>query len=888
MTPSQKLAFSYIFDKERQENLGVNSQTAEESGYSKSRGGPTYTLKESAIFKPTVLLESTLSWFDNSFAQTPTTNPDTNGNGILFVENRPELGGNRNGILEAVERDSGEDWDRDGFYDVYEDVNHDDQPSPGEDLDQDGDVSSFCEGYHHEDQNCNGTLDREEDTNLDGVLQPDEDAGIPCYDWGYCPGGKLPGTANNGKFDSEDKNGNGVLDVLQDSGYTVAPFWNDTNGNGYPDRGEYHAPLPPDRDLVRDSSGRTSGPGRIDQQDHRKRLSWIEDLSLFAADLAGTHDLRLGFAYEHEGYDNEVFWAPVFNLPSGGFFTNEPLPNLQRQVHETITVNMAIPAIAQNSATGDNLGIYFQDSWKPVPNLTLGLGLRYDYESIDSFGYTSFDPAAERHAFDSLMSVAAVDGDPFDGITATGFCRDPIHSCLGSEDPGLQVMKSQLLGLAFDQFTRHNLDVDVKSYFLQGITDGTSLSGVPGNGLKVRSPEDIQITNSNLAPRLSLSWDPWADGKTMVFSSWGRYYDKIFLNAVTLEQGPDTVSRTYLPDSNGYDFDGFPDHNLFIALAQSPLSAVQVDRSLATPYSDEWTAGFRRELAPEVLVSLRYVHRDYHNQLQDIDINHRTAIDPTTGALADRLGDPTCLQGQACQNVPNGAPDLYVNNIFLNRVLRLGNFNEQTYRGWEVEFVRRLKRKWQLEASYTYSVAQGDAESYLSEIGNDPALVEYEPGYLSYDQRHVVKLNAVAFLPGDWRLGGTITWASGLPYSARVYYRDLDDVGYYQNRIRYGQLGPRGYGITSEQRNNHRNNAAYLLNARVVKSFVIGKSSASAFLEVYNLLNSDTLTVSSIDQIPATFIYSGTGPPVQVPPTSEVVGERDFGRRFQIGFQVDF
>ena len=30
---------------------------------------------------------------------------------------------NRNGLIEATERDPGEDWDRDGLFDVYEDSN---------------------------------------------------------------------------------------------------------------------------------------------------------------------------------------------------------------------------------------------------------------------------------------------------------------------------------------------------------------------------------------------------------------------------------------------------------------------------------------------------------------------------------------------------------------------------------------------------------------------------------------------------------------------------------------------------------------------------------------------------------------------------------------------
>jgi len=35
---------------------------------------------------------------------------------------------------------------------------------------------------------------------------------------------------------------------------------------------------------------------------------------------------------------------------------------------------------------------------------------------------------------------------------------------------------------------------------------------------------------------------------------------------------------------------------------------------------------------------------------------------------------------------------LYIENLFFNRVFRLGNYNAQTYRGWELELVRRLSR----------------------------------------------------------------------------------------------------------------------------------------------------------------------------------------------------
>ena len=789
------------------------------------------------------------------------------------MDERRELGGNGEGRLDLSERDMGEDWDGDGFYDVFEDLNYNHTSDLGEDLDHDGRVAKFptpCDGYDHEDLNCNGSVDYEEDANLNGHLDPDEDLGIWCLrEWGYCPEGFVPGTKKNGKFDTEDANGNGVLDVVGNSGYTTTPFWNDANGNNWPDPGEYRAPLQRDQDLFRDSHGRTYGPYPYEFEDHRQRFSWIEDLSIYVGDAMGTHDLKLGSAYEREAYDSDTLRRPSFSPP--GF-----------------SGIVGVPAFVNNTVTGDNLGLYLQDTWKPLPNLTVGLGLRYDFEYLQSFGYSHFDPVTERRNYNTAMSAAGVDLNPTDNVSVEGLCRDPIHSCLGSLDLRLQTLMSQMRSVAFSRLTRHNLEVEVLSGLLGATTGGSNtLSGLLGYPVSTRRPEDFDISNSNLAPRLSLSWDPWADGKTMVFGSWGKYYDKLFMNTVTLEQGPDMVNRTYQFDSNGVDDLGVPNNQIGRPISQSSLSAFMVDRSLSTPYSVEWTAGFRRELAPEVLVSLRYINRDYHDQLQDIDINHHTEIDPLTGKLADRLGDLAPGPVGSFMSLPNGAPDLYIENFFFNRVFMLGNFNEQTYRGWEIELVRRLKRKWQMEASYAYSIAQGDAETFLSELGNDPSLAEYEPGYLDFDQRHVVKFNAVAFLPGDWRLGGTITWASGLPYSGIVHRNDSDDVGYTQNRIVFGQLGITGFGITPENRNIHRNHAAYVLNGRVMKSFVIGKASASAFLEVYNLLNTDDLRLERIDQIPARLIENRNGD-ILIPPVYNLIGERDFGRRYQIGFQVDF
>ena len=177
-----------------------------------------------------------------------------------------------------------------------------------------------------------------------------------------------------------------------------------------------------------------------------------------------------------------------------------------------------------------------------------------------------------------------------------------------------------------------------------------------------------------------------------------------------------------------------------------------------------------------------------------------------------------------------------------------------------------------MEASYTNSRTQGDAESYLSDNGDDPSLAEFEPGYLDYDQRHVVKFNAITYLPRNWRIGGTAQWASGLPYSVIDRFNAQDDVGYVQSRLAYGHFDP-AVGFVAENRNSHRNHAVYTFNARAQKSFILGKTSASAFLEVFNLLNTDDLRIFTLQPSRGSL---------------QANEERRFGRRFQLGLQIDF
>jgi hypothetical protein len=289
-------------------------------------------------------------------------------------------------------------------------------------------------------------------------------------------------------------------------------------------------------------------------------------------------------------------------------------------------------------------------------------------------------------------------------------------------------------------------------------------------------------------------------------------------------------------------------------------------------------------------MSVRYIDRKFRDQLQDIDINHEQRFDPLTGKPVDVLGGLKVAANEVIptQRVPDGRPDLYINNIFFNQVLRIGNFNETRYKAIEVELRKRLSRSWQLQGSYTYSRAQGDAEDFQSRLGNDPSTVESEFGYLDFDQRHVVKLNATTFLPGDWQLGATASWSSGLPYSIANRFFAVDNVNYEQFRTVYGFASREGGTLHFEplQRNTERNDSVYDFNLRVKKGFVLGRTSAAVFLEVYNVLNSDDLRIFTFE--PDQGGDSVTGNKTIAADRLQLDAERRFGRRFQVGFQFNF
>jgi hypothetical protein len=881
--------FNLLLTRAPQEflNQGLNSFTAQETGYTLRSGGTLVSGKHTLTLGPWAALETTAGYLDTRPGQIPTIGQDTNGDGRLYLD------GNRNGFRDAFERDPGEDYDRDGAFDVFEDVNV--NHKLGADEDRDGDhrltMVGACEGDNREDQDCDGRLDAvDEDQNHNGIIDYGEDRdGDHRLDRG-----------------TEDRNGNGRLD---DTPYPL---------DFYP-YGR-RAPLQSDRDQTIDLlSGTIDGPFYVEFNDRRARATLRQDLMVTKPGVRGSHDLRFGWQVEREEFSRTTEANALRAVKDIPIVCAHGVCN-DRSVWATQpTVNVILPTEPRSigGATGSSAALYVTDTWKPIPNLSLGLGLRFDRELLTSEGYTPFDPALEQGRSGRLLGLMGaesrlsdIEGDNNHAVTE-GIVGDPLL-------PGSTLLAPLVDSLRESvrlRFTRHHASPMFSSDQLLVLIPGLSSSDqltdelLRLSGIPVQERETFPLTNNNLAPRLSVSWDPAATGRTKLFATWGRFYDRLFLSTVVGETGPDWLQRYYFFDADGLEglnalsvepARGLPNANVGTPLALSAPTITQVDRSLQTPWSDELTLGFEREVSPELVIGIRYIRRDYRRQLQDVDLNHSTQPDPVHGGLLDRIGmlvrDPSSL---ATYEIADGKPDLYIANPFFNQVLRIGNDNEAQYNAIEVQATRRLSRRWALDASYVYSRAVGDAENFQSRVGNDPSTIEAEGGYLDYDQRHVVKVSGMVYLPHDWQFGTAASWSSGLPYSVVSRFFAFDNVGYVQLRTRYGFTEREGDGFVfrSEPRNARRNAAVTNIDLRVKKAFVLGRTTGAVFLEVFNVLNSADLTIHSYEparsqQTTGASLDPSAGPAdsALLPATGglQIDAERRFGRRLQIGFQFAF
>ena len=632
------------------------------------------------------------------------------------------------------------------------------------------------------------------------------------------------------------------------------------------------------------NSSEVTGSYFQSHDDHRQRLTVSSKATLYGGRFWGmSHQFKLGLTAENERYFRRLDRRP--NLTRTLFFDPEdPEP----EVLGILFANVSVPRAADVRATGTNWGLFVEDQLRIRQNLSMTLGLRFDREEINSNGNSPIDPEAELKGFiDRLSQGGGVDVDTalvqfFTGYESVDDFASQLEQDLGIGEGNLNLSQ-----------------VAKQSKFWR----------------RLRRKENISIVNNNFAPRFAMSWDPWSNNKTRIAVTAGRYYDKLFLNIPLIELEPATANLVFNSKPAGLG-DAFEVAGLR-ASVNPAVNIFSVDRDLDTPYQDEWTFGYEREVFAETSISVDYINRRFRKQLQDVNQNllpgdygrcvTANSSDPATlvevmvgepdynpefapgdGIIDDCAGDIVLPPPSADDPVsgvidkgvrierPDGIADLYLQNPGWGDMFLVGNFNKIDYDGVVLAMTRRQYRSWEMQASYTWSKAKGDGEDFLQLAGDDRSLLQDEVGYQSYDQRHVVKVNATTITPWGFRLGGAISWESGLPYSLLSREFSFDQtVPQLENSGGNGANARLNY--LTNRRNDQRNESFYNVDAKFTKEMNLGRGlNMQISAEVFNLFNDGTLLIyNPLNQ---------TGQQI-----NGVNGEvRRFGRQWQVGFKLAF
>jgi hypothetical protein len=268
-------------------------------------------------------------------------------------------------------------------------------------------------------------------------------------------------------------------------------------------------------------------------------------------------------------------------------------------------------------------------------------------------------------------------------------------------------------------------------YALDKFQVGSHLSlniGVRGEKQTGESDSANQVVDtSTLSPRLSGSYDLRGDGKLLVVGSYGRFYQSV------LQQFDDQFA-ILAPKSNFLLFNWDSTLNSWIGAGHQSLSGGNVGVNGIRPtHLDEFTAGVERQIGRNVGASIRVIHRDWKDIIDDV-----TSLS-TGGSVLSRI----------FVNLPGA---------------------KRSYNALEAVFNKRFSSGWGTQVSYTYSRSKGNQFGTIaSDLGNfattkcrsaidatigvngvidcATATSINRSGYAPYDRPHVLRAYSAYHIP---------------------------------------------------------------------------------------------------------------------------------------------
>ncbi len=455
---------------------------------------------------------------------------------------------------------------------------------------------------------------------------------------------------------------------------------------------------------------------------------------------AGKHSLKFGGELHRDEVNGGAFGnargsitflggvALAASTPLEDFFAGDPFKasvqvgNPSRQIH-----NWAY-------------GAFFQDDWRATRNLTLNLGLRYEFSSV----------IKEAH---NLLGN-------FDPNSTTGLIQAGMHGVNGPYNPDHKNFAPRF-GFAWDVTGKGNTVIrggaslvyeTINWEALLAFNNAFGLSNVP-TGAIIDAAGDTAggtITAGNLA--IPPGMPQWDSGVPI----YGANVSTATLNCFN-----------------------------------NPCPIMSVDRNITTPYVWNWTLNLQHAFTPNLSMEIAYVGNHGSNLTGIRDINQ-----PAVGSGWDAGTVDACVTSGFSSCGSNGgaeqATQPYATKFpYLSNIFQMGNVYRSNYNGLQATLNSRNYHGLSMVAGYTFSHSLDDVGAnwdfgYGAGLPVDSYNLGREYGSSDFDIRQRFTLSLTYAIPGrsgfgqmmeGWELNSIVTLESGQPWGPIDLGTDASGTG---------------------------------------------------------------------------------------------------------------
>jgi hypothetical protein len=494
----------------------------------------------------------------------------------------------------------------------------------------------------------------------------------------------------------------------------------------------------------------------------------------------GKHNFRFGGSYLYENREETNLFtqfssstAQTCPTNSSGLFTcsgaqGNSLASLLLDLPSNLKVN--VPTLEEIHVKITPIGGFFQDEWHVRPNLTINVGLRYDYDPavtlLNSNGQTvnAIDLPHSQYLIGSTQTAAY----------STGCGSPQVPPCvpngLVSTNPAFQVT-------------------------VGGVTYNT-LNNIQFTG----SQAGLKAIKDNIGPRVGIAWQFLPN--TVLRLGYGIFYDPI---AYRSQYAENTLQGSIWPFTNGVNsplntapigtaaaptispicnsaascgpFGGYSTSQLSglvgsnpVVVAPTPWASTFGGFTNAPNYSDprsqQWNLQIERQLTATSMVSLAYVG----SKTQRLEFCCKANF-PQGGPFCQNNANA----GFTCPTTPLTAAQ--INQLeYMAWAAQGWNFSQSTgysnYHALEAQFQKRFSSGLQTLVAFTWEKCLGDSNGgFGAENGAEGAQTQYyfnpalAKGPCAFDIPKVFNWSAVYELPfghgKNWLKSGPLSWVLG-------------------------------------------------------------------------------------------------------------------------------